>query len=531
MKDERLSVLEQEAHKESVACPSSLHVVILAGGSGTRFWPLSREEAPKQMLSVFGPDSLLIGALKRAEQLRGADGQTLRIHIVVGEDLLDELQNHILSHEKWGSASINYIIEPAARNTAPALALAAAVVEQDDPDGTIVMLPSDHITEDGLRWISTMNAATAAAQDGSLVTIGLVPTAPETGFGYIEAQHRFDSESLKRCAVSDFHATAFSVKRFVEKPDHDTAVDYLEEGGYYWNSGMLAARADAILHELYQVQDAHPDAVSAQGNKDMIDVCRALAANPSDRSARTQFELLQKEPFDKAALELSDKVKVVPTPIDWSDVGSLLALESLQEPNAAGTRVIGQGVDIDSVNTTNYSTTRLVATLGLKDTIVVDAEDAVLVAAKDRAQDVRYVVDELRRRGAPEIKQTQTSMRPWGSWTMLTRGIGYQVKEIEVQPGQSLSLQKHQQRSEHWIVIEGTAHVEISGVTQEVTAGQSVFIPVNALHRLVNLGATLLRIVEVAVGDYLGEDDIERFDDQYDRPGQRGRADNRVSKE
>ena len=481
------------------------HAVILAGGSGTRFWPLSREQAPKQLLSVFGKDSLLIGALERADEIIGSDGQ---IHIVVGKSLADELRNHILAHEKWGVASLNYIIEPHARNTAPALALAASMIAASDEDALIAMLPSDHLAESGKCWIATMEAAFEAAKDGSLVTIGLQPTAPETGFGYIQA----DDSQLDTAKIN-----VFPVKRFVEKPDLETAQSYLEQGGYYWNSGMLVARADAILNELKAVQVTHPNAPAAAHNSEMLGACKALTKAPESSWLHWLFEKLPSEPFDKAVLELSDKVKVVPTTIEWSDVGSLLALEALQKPNAQGTRIIGQGLDIDSVNTTNYSSSRLVATLGLNNVIVVDTEDATLIAAKDRAQDVRQIVDGLHSRGAPEIKQSQTSLRPWGSWTMLTRGIGYHVKEIEVVPNGSLSLQKHQQRSEHWIVIEGTASVEIEGQVQKVPAGQSVFIPVGALHRLSNEGDSLLRIVEVAVGSYLGEDDIERFDDEYGR--------------
>jgi len=489
--------------KAEQASSAGLHAVILAGGSGTRFWPLSREQAPKQILKIFGDDSLLIAALNRAEEVIGTEGH---IHIVVSEILLDELRNHILSDKKWGSAPINYIIEPAARNTGPALTLAAAVVESCDPGATVIMLPSDHITESGELWISTMESAIEAASDGNLVTIGLHPKTPETGYGYIQSEDS-DTKGLK----------ALSVKRFVEKPDFDTAVSYLEEGGYYWNSGMLVARADAILAELLEVERAHPSAVAAQGNREVVEVSRALAERPNSPEIQARFALLPKEPFDKAALELSRRVKVVPTSLEWSDVGSLLALEVLQEPNDCDTRIIGQGVDIDSTNTTSYSSGRLVATLGLSDTIVVDTEDATLVAAKSRAQDVRLIVDELQRRGAAETKQSQVSMRPWGSWTMLMRATGYQVKEIEVLPRASLSLQKHQQRSEHWIVIEGTAQVEIDDLTQTVSVGQSVFIPLDTLHRLTNVDDTLLRVVEVAVGAYLGEDDIERFDDEYDR--------------
>ncbi|MCL2437633.1 MAG: mannose-1-phosphate guanylyltransferase/mannose-6-phosphate isomerase [Coriobacteriia bacterium] len=504
---------------------SSLHAVILAGGSGTRFWPLSREQAPKQMLSLFGTDSLLIDALNRAEEVIGSKGT---IHIVVGKSLIDELRNHILSHEKWGSLPINYIVEPAARNTAPALALAAAVVDSCDEEATLIMLPADHLTEDGPRWIQTIVTAVEAASDGSLVTIGLHPTAPETGFGYIQADNARDRQPvsqeipLSRNGQAGQHnqlepAVVLPVKRFVEKPDLETAIGYLAEGDYYWNSGMLVARADAILAELEAAQKGCPDARSAKGNADIVAVSRELAANPESKDAAKRFAQLPKEPFDKAALELSKKVKVVPTAISWSDVGSLLSLEALQEPNKQGTRIIGQGVDVGSANTINYSSKRLVATLGLSDVVVVDTEDATLVAAKDRVQDVRLIVDELQRRGAPETKQSQTSLRPWGSWTMLTRGIGYQVKEIEVLPGASLSLQRHKQRSEHWIVIEGTAQVEVDGVTQTVYPGQSTFIPTGAIHRLANEGDTILRVTEVAVGDYLGEDDIERFEDRYSR--------------
>ena len=480
----------------------SLHAVILAGGSGTRFWPLSREQAPKQLLSVFGNDSLIVGTLERAKEVIGEDGH---IHIVVSESLFDELRNHLLSHKEWRSASINYIREPAARNTAPALALAAAMIAHQDPDATIIMLPSDHLCEQGVCWQTTIAEAVDAAADGSLVTIGLRPTRPDTGFGYISACH--PERTSGACAV----------ERFIEKPDRETAERFMQEGGYYWNSGMLVARADAVLEQLLEVQRLHPEASAARGNDALVSVARALADDPTDMDALRQFKELPKEPFDKAALELSPCVKVVPTSFAWSDVGSLLALEALAEPNERGTRVIGQGIDVDSVGTLNYSSKRLVTTLGLRDVLVVDTEDATLVAARDRAQDVRLIVGELQRRGCPETSQTQTSRRPWGSWTMLTRGIGYHVKEIVVNAGASLSLQRHHQRSEHWIVIEGEATVGIDGIEQVMSAGQSVFIPCDALHRLANEGDSPLRIVEVAAGAYLGEDDIERFDDNYGR--------------
>jgi mannose-1-phosphate guanylyltransferase/mannose-6-phosphate isomerase len=249
----------------------------------------------------------------------------------------------------------------------------------------------------------------------------------------------------------------------------------------------------------------------------MVGACKSLAEVPESPWLKSLFAKLPSEPFDKAVLELSHKVKVVPTEIDWSDVGSLLALESLTGPNDLGTRVIGHAIDIGSTNTTSYSAGRLVTTLGLDNVIVVDSDDATLIADRDKVQNVREIVTELQKLNAPETQQSQVSQRPWGSWTMLYRGRGYQVKEIQVSAGGSLSLQKHTQRSEHWIVIEGTASVEIDGRASIISKGQSIFIPVGSLHRLANNTDELLRISEVAVGDYLGEDDIERFSDAYGR--------------
>ena len=326
------------------------HAVILAGGSGTRFWPLSREQAPKQFLSLFGKDSLLIDALGRASEIVDEDGH---IHIVVGKPLLDELRNHILAHEKWRDASINYIIEPHARNTAPTLALAAYTIVVSDEDAVIAMLPSDHLTENGEQWVATMETAFEAAEDGSLVTIGLQPVAPETGFGYIRAhqtsQLGVDAHNLnghdrqiayhsERAHLLDLerleHSEGYDVYKvdcFVEKPDLETAQSYLEQGGYYWNSGMLVARADAILSELKAVQEAHPDVLASSHNSEMVGVCKALTKAPESSWLHWLFEKLPSESFDKAVLELSNKVKVVPTTIEWSDVGSLLALEALQK--------------------------------------------------------------------------------------------------------------------------------------------------------------------------------------------------------
>jgi mannose-1-phosphate guanylyltransferase/mannose-6-phosphate isomerase len=313
------------------------------------------------------------------------------------------------------------------------------------------------------------------------------------------------------------------VKRFVEKPSQDVAERYIAEGSYFWNSGMLFARADAILAEIAVVHAAHPELSTAAENETLLKVVKALVDDPGSESVLADFRALSGESFDRAVLELSKKVQVVPAEFDWTDVGSLTALEILTQANNQGTRVIGQGLDIDSRNTLNYSPQRLVATLGLEDVIVVDTEDATLVAARDRIQDVRLVVDELQHRSAHEAIHSRISRRPWGNWTVLNRGLGYQVKEIEVFPGASLSLQKHQHRSEHWVVVEGRATVEIDGSSTVLEQGESSFIPAGMLHRLANNEDVALRVTEVAVGDYLGEDDIERFDDRYSRGEREGR--------
>ncbi|MDR1775570.1 MAG: mannose-1-phosphate guanylyltransferase/mannose-6-phosphate isomerase [Actinomycetes bacterium] len=494
----------------------ALHAVILAGGSGTRFWPLSRELAPKQLLTVFGDRSLMAATVERARQVTGDTGD---IRVVVGGVLFDELRNHLLAA---GDGDIAYLVEPAPRNTAPALALAAADVLRADADGIVIMLPSDHICQDGERWQRTIAAAVAGASDGSLVTIGLVPRSPDTAFGYIHAAHAASDGFAEEAAGRDSHAvsparamTAIPVTSFTEKPDAETAERYVAAGDYYWNSGMLVARADAILRELERAAERHPDVPAAAGNLATVACARAIAAGAADTDAA--WDALPPVSFDHAALELSDRVKVVPADLDWSDVGSLTSLERLAAPDARGVRIIGQGVDVDSRDTLNYSSERLVATLGLDDVLVVDTADATLVAARDRAQDVRLVVDELRRRGAPELTQNKTSLRPWGSWTMLTRGIGYQVKEIEVAPAARLSLQSHTRRSEHWIVIAGTATVTRDTEHFDVAAGESTFLPIGCKHSLENRGDIPLRIVEVAIGDYLGEDDITRYDDPYGR--------------
>lgn len=481
---------------------SHLTPVVLAGGSGTRFWPLSRELSPKQMLTVFGGTSLVKQAIARV----GRFAQPGRTIVLTSELLAPELRDHLAGD----ATAVRVLAEPSARNTAPAVALAAAFALREDADAIIAMVPSDHLLADGAAWESALRDAAHAAADGWIVTLGLVPGAPETGYGYIRPGAAIPGKS-----------DVLKVESFLEKPDAATA-QALIAGGCLWNSGMLVARADVILSELAAAGDRGATEDSSHGRA-IADAVAALSALAPDEwllsPARDTYDALPAVQFDRAVLEVSDHVAVVPTELDWSDVGSLLALDRLDHADADGNVLIGRVTDVGSRGVTAYAPERLVATLGLEDILVVDTADATLVAAKERAQDVRLIVDALKASGAAEVTHSRTALRPWGRWTLLLKGEGFQVKTIEVQPGRRLSLQSHKRRSEHWIVVEGKARVEVDGQTLEAAPGHSVDIPVGAVHRLAAVGDTPLRIIEIALGDYLGEDDIERFADDWQRTG------------
>ncbi len=479
-----------------------IHAVVLAGGSGQRFWPLSRELSPKQLLSMFGTESLIAQAIHRILPFTESGAS---IAVATNERLFDELRNHLTAQPDTQLHAVRYIIEPLAKNTAPAIALAAATFAAEDPDATMVVLPSDHLLEDGELWADCIRAAAAAAEAGYLVTIGITPTRPETGYGYIRAAGAL-------AALASGAATPHVVARFVEKPDAERAAQFAVSGEYFWNAGIFVMKAAQVLEELE----------GAGGEIARIaEVARWIAAQSAeDRNgdeARERFASLPSVSIDVAVMERSVKVAVIPVPLRWCDVGSLLALQDVAPADDAGNVRVGRGVDIESSDTIVYSTDRLVATLGVRDLIVVDTSDATLVLTKDRAQDVRQVVDALKALGAPEISQPKVSLRPWGSWTSLLHSPNYQIKLIEVKPGARLSLQKHSHRSEHWIVVSGTALVTRADEKVEVHANESIFIPVGAVHRLENCGKVQLRFIEVQVGEYLGEDDIVRIEDDWNR--------------
>ncbi len=480
----------------------NLNAVVLAGGSGQRFWPLSRELSPKQLLDVFGTESLISQAVHRIlPYVEHRDGSVM---VVTNERLFDELRNHLSAQPDSRLHHVAYLVEPVARNTAPAIALAAAQLAKSDPEAIMIVLPSDHLLEDGPIWADAISAGSRLAADDYLVTIGIAPTRPETGYGYIKGGARlteFD-EGTAKPQVAD---------SFVEKPDAETAAAFVASGDFYWNAGIFVMKAARVLEELR--------ATGPEG-AEIADTVEWVVANQGPDhadEARERFGELEPVSIDKAVMERSSRVAVIPAPLKWSDVGSLLALEAVAPPDADGNVREGRGVDIDSHGSVVYTTDRLVATLGVEDLIVVDTSDATLVVPKDRAQDVRLIVDALKAIGAEEVTQPKVSLRPWGSWTSLLKGPGYQIKLLEIKPGAKPSLQKHRHRSEHWIVVAGTALVTRNDEQIEVHTNESVFLPVGSVHRMENCGKVLLQIIEVQVGEYLGEDDIVRLEDDWNR--------------
>jgi len=448
--------------------------------------------------SVFGTESLIAQAIHRVLPL--LEGGAADALVVTNERLFDELRNHLTAQDDARLHDAAYLVEPMGRNTAPAIALACARIVARDPLGIAVVLPSDHVLDDGAVWRDTLACAVGLARAGYLTTIGIEPTRPETGYGYIRL-----GEPLEAFSVGCAHPAAAGA--FVEKPDETTAVGYLADGGYLWNAGIFVMRASDYLHELRRTPE----------NAVIADVATAIADGLQRDEARERFAALPSVSIDVAVMESADRVAVVPASMGWSDVGSLLSLQALAAPDPAGNVRIGRGVDVNSSNTIVYTGDRLVATLGVSDLVIVDTADATLITYRDSVQDVRLVVDALRAQGAAEIVQPRTSLRPWGTWTTLLEMPGYKVKEIDVKPECRVSLQRHARRSENWIVASGRARVTRGDDTIHLGPGESVYLPVGVAHRMENVGDCLLRIIEVQTGDYLGEDDIERLADDWHR--------------
>ena len=476
--------------------------VLLSGGSGTRLWPLSRETHPKQFQPLVGDGSLLQATWRRIEGLAG-----MAAPIVVA----NEEHRFMVAEQlrQLGVAPAALLLEPVGRNTAPAIAVAAlqAMASGDDP--LLLVLPSDHVIRDVPAFHAAVQAATAAAAAGALVTFGIVPTGPETGYGYIKSA----VPTLPVGGQEAGQAGVRAVDRFVEKPDLATAQAYVASGDYFWNSGMFLFRASVFLAELQRFAPAMVAAAKAAlaGARRDVDFLRL------DRAA---FEACPADSIDYAVMEKTAAAAVLPIDVGWSDVGSWSALWEIADQDADGNAHHGDVMALDCRNTLAWGGRRLVSLLGLRDVIVVDTDDALLVAARDQVQQVKDIVARLKAEKRPEASVHRKVYRPWGSYDGVDSGERFQVKRIVVKPGAALSLQMHHHRAEHWIVVSGSARVTCDERVFILAENQSTYIPLGSKHRLENPGKVPLELIEVQSGSYLGEDDIVRFEDVYGRtPG------------
>ncbi|MDQ1118522.1 MULTISPECIES: mannose-1-phosphate guanylyltransferase/mannose-6-phosphate isomerase [Pseudoxanthomonas] len=465
---------------------SKLQPVLLSGGSGTRLWPLSREAYPKQFLPLGNEKTMVQATWLRVEPLT-----SLPPLVVANEGhrfLVAEQLREIRAPQP------RILLEPVARNTAPAIAAAALCSLEDGQDPLLLVLPSDHVITNPEAFRNAVEQASPAAEAGALVTFGVVPSHAETGFGYIQAG---GGQGVQ------------PVLRFVEKPDADTAAQYLAEGGYYWNSGMFLFKASRYVEEL---EKFNPQMVSA--------VRESLAKAKRDgdfiRLDKDAFTASPSDSIDYAVMEKTADAKVLPLDVGWNDVGSWSALWDVTEKDANGNAVEGDVITVDTRNSYVYAES-LVALVGLDDVVVVETDDSILVAKKDRVQDVKKVVAQLKHDERSQALLHRKVYRPWGAYDSIDMGARFQVKRITVNPGATLSLQMHHHRAEHWIVVSGTAEVTRGDEVILLTENQSTYIPLGVTHRLKNPGRLPLELIEVQSGSYLGEDDIVRFEDQYGR--------------
>jgi mannose-1-phosphate guanylyltransferase/mannose-6-phosphate isomerase len=478
--------------------------VILSGGSGTRLWPLSRELYPKQLLPLVGDRTMLQETAARLEGLAGLSAPVVVCNeshrFMVAEQLRES-----------GATPQAIVLEPVGRNTAPAVAVAALVALENLParatgagaatgeaDPVLLVLPADHVIRDVAAFQAAVTAGRAAADEGKLVTFGVVPDSPETGYGYI-----------RRVPGS---GPAYAVAEFVEKPDAATAAKYVASGDYFWNSGMFMFRARAFLAEL----GTHAPSILAACE-------RAVAAATRDldftRLPAAEFGACPSDSIDYAVMEKTRAVVVVPLSAGWSDVGSWSALQDALPTDEAGNVTAGDVITEDAHGCYLHSTSRMIAAVGLRDHVVVETKDAVLVAPRDRVQDVKQLVQQLKAQGRYETSLHREVFRPWGSYDSVDSGDRFQVKRLSVKPGASMSLQLHHHRAEHWIVVSGTARITRGEETFLLGENESTYIPMGTKHRIENPGKVALHIVEVQSGSYLGEDDIVRFEDRYGREG------------
>jgi mannose-1-phosphate guanylyltransferase / mannose-6-phosphate isomerase len=471
--------------------------VILSGGAGTRLWPVSRSAYPKPFMRMGDNESLLYKTLDRALRLAD-DGRVLT---VTGRDYYFLTRDEYAGHAQALLDRLPFLLEPAGRNTAPAVVLAALHARGHiDADATLLVLPADHLIKDVAAFAADVRRAQALAQQGYLVTFGIPPQQPETGFGYIRMGQAIAGGGREIAA-------------FVEKPNHATAQQYVLSGEYVWNSGMFCFRADALLDA---AQRHCPDVLAA------AQACHASAISQESpvEFDKDVFLAMPDISLDYAIMERAQKCAVVPASFDWSDIGSWKAMSEVEGGTVTdefGNRIRGNAIVVESENCYIQGDKRMVAAVGVKNLVIIDTGDAVLVAERERAQQVKLVVDRLRKDNHSAASFHQTVHRPWGSYTVLEDGDDCKVKRLTVKPGQVLSLQLHHRRSEHWTVVQGTAKVRVGDKEFLLHRNESTYIPMETLHRLENPTDQDIHLIEVQCGDYFGEDDIVRLEDRYGR--------------
>ena len=467
-----------------------LQPVIIAGGSGTRLWPLSRQLYPKQFLPLAGDKTMLQVTLERLQGLDCAPPI-----IVCNEDhrFIAAEQLRLSDREHHG-----IILEPCGRNTAPAICLAALLAKDIDPNASLLVLPADHHMDDPLAFVTAVRAAQQAAENGALITFGITPSHGATGYGYIKSAAPLTGDQPQK------------IDEFIEKPNLERAEALIASGDYLWNSGIFMFRGDAFLRELQSLA------------KDIYSAClESWQTSAVDldfvRPNSNLFSACPAESIDYAVMEKTANAMVMPMDPQWNDLGSWSSLLDLLPKNAQGNVEIGDSISIDSHNNYIRGDNRLIATLGVRDLVIVDTKDALLVAHKDHVEKVKQLVDQLKTEERREYIHHREVYRPWGKYDSMDQGSRFQVKRITVKPNAKLSVQMHHHRAEHWVVVSGTAKVSIDNVERFVCENESVYIPIGAVHSLENPGKIPIELIEVQSGAYLGEDDIVRFDDRYGR--------------
>ncbi len=472
--------------------------VILAGGSGTRFWPKSREQSPKQLLRIVGQNTMIQNTVERLLPLISAENLFMVTHALHAFETCQQTKS-------FGIPPSQLLAEPVGKNTAAAVGFAAQVLHEKDPDAVMAVFPADHVIKNPEAFHKILRQAEEIAAKGYLVTLGIQPTRVEEGYGYIkQGQALAGSEG------------AYKVERFVEKPDAKTAQKYIAEGGYSWNCGVFLWKVSTILEEIQtylpELSLKLPAIVSH-----IIENNRKYDYRVLDSEGANIYDSLPFISIDNGILEKSKRVAVIPASIQWSDVGAWDALEEVAEKDADGNVFTGNVTSLDCTGSIIQGEERMIGAVGLKDLIVVDTSDALLVCDKSQAQKVKLLVNKLKEKNCPEVKLGNTVQKPWGSYTGLEEKEHYLVKRIEVNSGERLSLQSHNHRSEHWTVVSGTALVDLDGKQITLKENESLFIPLKSKHRVANPDKTPLIIIEVQIGEKVDEDDIVRYQDDYNR--------------